>query len=40
MAKALAYSRRIAFDTAEIARFTIVSACGVALIVAGQSLPL
>ncbi len=40
MSQAIAHTRRIAFDSVEIARFAIVSACGCALIAAGAVLPL
>lgn len=39
MEKAIARTRKIAQESAEIARFAIVSACGCALIAAGQVLP-
>ncbi|MDE1468249.1 hypothetical protein [Aurantiacibacter sp. D1-12] len=40
MAKAIAFTRSKAASAQEYARIAIVSFCGVALIVAGQFLPL
>ena len=39
MARTVSLTRRLAFETTEIARFVIVTACGAALIAAGQALP-
>ena len=39
MSQAIAMTRRIAADSVDTLRFAIVSACGCALIVAGQALP-
>jgi hypothetical protein len=40
MTRVLAYTRQITADPAEIARALIVTACALALIAAGQALPL
>lgn len=39
MTRALAYTRKIAANRAEIARAVSVAACALALIAAGQTLP-
>jgi hypothetical protein len=39
MAKAIAFTQRIAADPVEIARMLIVCACALALILAGKALP-
>jgi hypothetical protein len=39
MTRGLAYARQLAFDGTEIARAIVVTACALALIAAGQTLP-